>query len=597
MRDTLLGRRRTEPRPGRRRRSARRSSRSSAARRGSTSGSSTATVALPTGSIDVARARAETYPQPGRAAGRCARPASTRTSPGATSPSTRSPSPLADPGALIDPHGGLDDLRAGLLRVLHDASFVDDPTRALRAARYAARLGFGARAARRWRCCARPISATVSERPGRRPSSSGSPPSRRRARASSCSHGWGLVERLGRAARSDRRGRGARRASRRGAERRVGPHGSLVAVPRCRRPARAGACPLEPRLAVGGGRARRAAAPASRARCSRARSAPNGSTATSTSWRGVRLEISGDDLLAAGVPEGPAIGRGLAAALRAKLDGEADGARATSCGSRSTRRAIVRLASDARWIGASETASAGSRPSCRARRRPSRRGSAASATAPSQRSTSACSPTTAEPRCVPTAAGSPRALGRDPDGVLFGHQVHGAEVRTPRAPRRTRIPVSRSEPAADRASTARRRRTPALTPLVQVADCLPVAVAGERGVAMLHCGWRGARRRDHRGAGSSEVGATAAAIGPGIGPCCYEVGDEVLGAVRRPRRRGRRRADARPARGRAAAARPRRRRAVESSGLCTSCEPELFFSHRRDGGRTGRQAGLVWIDA
>ena len=36
---------------------------------------------------------------------------------------------------------------------------------------------------------------------------------------------------------------------------------------------------------------------------------------------------------------------------------------------------------------------------------------------------------------------------------------------------------------------------------------------------------------------------------------------------------------------------------IETSGLCTSCEPELFFSHRRDRGRTGRQAGLVWRSA
>jgi copper oxidase (laccase) domain-containing protein len=35
---------------------------------------------------------------------------------------------------------------------------------------------------------------------------------------------------------------------------------------------------------------------------------------------------------------------------------------------------------------------------------------------------------------------------------------------------------------------------------------------------------------------------------------------------------------------------------VEAAGLCTSCEPELFFSHRRDCGRTGRQAGLIWRD-
>jgi copper oxidase (laccase) domain-containing protein len=35
---------------------------------------------------------------------------------------------------------------------------------------------------------------------------------------------------------------------------------------------------------------------------------------------------------------------------------------------------------------------------------------------------------------------------------------------------------------------------------------------------------------------------------------------------------------------------------VEPSGLCTSCNPELFYSHRRDGERTGRQAGLVWME-
>jgi tRNA nucleotidyltransferase (CCA-adding enzyme) len=47
-----------------------------------------------------------------------------------------------DLGHLYDPHGGRDDLNAGLVRVLHDASFIDDPTRLLRALRYEARLGF-----------------------------------------------------------------------------------------------------------------------------------------------------------------------------------------------------------------------------------------------------------------------------------------------------------------------------------------------------------------------------------------------------------------------------------------------------------------------
>jgi hypothetical protein len=60
-----------------------------------------------------------------------------------------------------------------------------------------------------------------------------------------------------------------------------------------------------------------------------------------------------------------------------------------------------------------------------------------------------------------------------------------------------------------------------------VADCLPVALAGPGGVAMLHCGWRGlAAGIVERGV--DEVGAEAAAVGPGIGPCCYEVGPEVV---------------------------------------------------------------------
>ena len=136
---------------------------------------------------------------------------------------------------------------------------------------------------------------------------------------------------------------------------------------------------------------------------------------------------------------------------------------------------------------------------------------------------------------------------------------------------------------------------PGLALLVFVADCLPVALAGPGGVAMLHCGWRGlAAGIVARGA--EAVGATHAAIGPGIGPCCYEVGDEVLGAFAGL-------GDG-VAAGRmldlAEVARRLLREAgveqVESAGLCTSCEAELFFSHRRDAGRTGRQAGLAWLD-
>ena len=105
---------------------------------------------------------------------------------------------------------------------------------------------------------------------------------------------------------------------------------------------------------------------------------------------------------------------------------------------------------------------------------------------------------------------------------------------------------------------------------------------GRRGDAPL----RLARARGrHRRRGAEAVGATAAAIGPGIGPCCYEVGEEVLAAFAASARGSPtgRMLDlpeaAPPAAGRAGVER------VEAAGLCTSCEPELFFSHRRDGGR------------
>jgi polyphenol oxidase len=131
--------------------------------------------------------------------------------------------------------------------------------------------------------------------------------------------------------------------------------------------------------------------------------------------------------------------------------------------------------------------------------------------------------------------------------------------------------------------------------LVLVADCAPVALSGPRGVAMLHCGWRGLAA-GIIARGVEAIDATDAAIGPSIGPCCYEVGDEVLSAFAG--------LDSEIASGPMLDLPAVARRLlgeqgverIEASGLCTSCEAELFFSHRRDAGRTGRQAGLVWLE-
>jgi len=185
------------------------------------------------------------------------------------------------------------------------------------------------------------------------------------------------------------------------------------------------------------------------------------------------------------------------------------------------------------------------------------------------------------------------ALGIDPSQVPIGLQVHGGEVirhERPQSPSPFAEPGSPLPEADGHVVTA-----PGLTPLVFVADCLPIALLGPRGLALLHCGWR-PLAAGIIAKGSVMTGATEAAIGPGIGPCCYEVGDEVLAAFEglgEGVADGRMLDLAEVARRLLAAAGVDK---VESAGLCTSCESELFFSHRRDAGKTGRQAGLAWLN-
>ena len=180
-------------------------------------------------------------------------------------------------------------------------------------------------------------------------------------------------------------------------------------------------------------------------------------------------------------------------------------------------------------------------------------------------------------RRVAERAGRPVALGR---------QVHETRVR-----RIDDEPGTIEE--ADGQATARDD----VAPLVLVADCLPIALAGRRAVAMLHGGWRGLAGgiaaegvRAVRELGDD--GPLAAAIGPGAGPCCYETGDEVRAAFAPEHARGRN-LDLKGAA--AAALRDAGVEPVHDAEFCTLCgDPELWFSHRRDGGVTGRQAGVAW---
>jgi len=130
--------------------------------------------------------------------------------------------------------------------------------------------------------------------------------------------------------------------------------------------------------------------------------------------------------------------------------------------------------------------------------------------------------------------------------------------------------------------------------LVLVADCLPVALAGGGRVAMLHCGWRPLAGGIIEQALEYFPEPPAAVVGPGIGQCCYEVGPEVLDAFSDlDGVAAGRMLDLR-------AVAERKLRAggvteVEHVDLCTYCRDDLFFSHRRDNGVTGRQSGLAWL--
>jgi purine-nucleoside/S-methyl-5'-thioadenosine phosphorylase / adenosine deaminase len=188
-------------------------------------------------------------------------------------------------------------------------------------------------------------------------------------------------------------------------------------------------------------------------------------------------------------------------------------------------------------------------------------------------------------------------LGFEPGQVVFARQVHGTTLieHQPEVVSTLLVPIGAKRVETIQEGDGHVVRQPGSAALVFVADCLPVALAGPGGVALVHAGWRGLAG-GILGAGAEAVGATSAAIGPGIGPCCYEVGEEVLGAFGDL---GEGVADGRmldlPEVARRLLARAGVEQ-VESAGLCTSCEEALFFSHRRDKGRTGRQAGLAWVE-
>jgi YfiH family protein len=183
-------------------------------------------------------------------------------------------------------------------------------------------------------------------------------------------------------------------------------------------------------------------------------------------------------------------------------------------------------------------------------------------------------------------------LALDPDRIAMGWQVHGTDIREWDAPPDG---GGYASPGAtlDRVD-GHATGIPGVGLLVLVADCLPVALIAPGRVAMLHCGWRPLAGGIVEKALASFEEPPAAAIGPGIGRCCYEVGEEVLSEFAGLEG---------VAEGRMLDLRMVVRSKLEAGGvssiedvdLCTSCRPDLFFSHRRDKGVTGRQGGFAWL--
>lgn len=313
----------------------------------------TSTVTLGDFSYDIARARSERYARPGALPD--------------VSPATLAEDLLRrdftvnaiavalgppQPGQLRAAPDALEDLQLRQLRVLHDRSFIDDPTRLLRLARYAGRLGFEIEPHTRALAADGVRSGALATVSGARIGAE----LRLLAREPDPTAAFHVLTELGLAGAIDPRLEVPDEALARQALELLPPDGraDLLLLALAARPIRPGElsalldslafeAPDRDAIVASASRAEDVAAALRQARrpseiaAVLAGQGPElaalagalGPQAQALEWlsglRRVRLEISGDDLLAAGIPQGPAIGRGLKAALAAKLDGRASG--------------------------------------------------------------------------------------------------------------------------------------------------------------------------------------------------------------------------------------------------------------------------------
>lgn len=193
-----------------------------------------------------------------------------------------------------------------------------------------------------------------------------------------------------------------------------------------------------------------------------------------------------------------------------------------------------------------------------------------------------------------------QAALRDAGQVHFLQQVHGATV--------LQAPWV-GTPEGDAALAVE----PGLLLGIETADCLPVLIVDpeRRTAAAAHAGWRGtaasvaSKTVEALTAAGSRPENLLVALGPAIGPCCYEVGHELRASFGpaaapffKPGPRGRPHLDVR-----ALNVQQLRECGIPSDRIhsvdeCTSCHPDLYFSYRRDGPTTGRMISFVgWSSA
>jgi polyphenol oxidase len=189
-----------------------------------------------------------------------------------------------------------------------------------------------------------------------------------------------------------------------------------------------------------------------------------------------------------------------------------------------------------------------------------------------------------------------RALGVDPTSFVTGYQVHSDHVVVVKDDMAGQL-----LPATDALVTQAGR----VTLTLRFADCVPILLFDpvRRAIGIVHAGWKGTLNRIAgktvqalATAFGSRVENVIAGIGPSIGPCCYEIGEDVLEQVRatfsntdgllQMQPNGRVHFDLWAANRRVLS--DEGVRTIELGALCTSCHRDEFFSHRGEAGITGR---------